>query len=193
MKSTPPKDPARRSRGFTLVELLTVILIIAVLVALVVGIAGPAEQKAAYEKAKVHLATIKTTLDAYKQEWGEYPRSADGNYEGDLGARILYQVMTGDGDDLLGGESSSNGKIDEDEKDIKPKPPLDPAHDRQGFVRKKPNGEIDPILLDPFGKPWNYRPFEEESETRTKNQTYDLWSYGSDSTEQKEVKWVKNW
>ncbi|MEM9479634.1 MAG: prepilin-type N-terminal cleavage/methylation domain-containing protein [Verrucomicrobiota bacterium] len=194
MKIKPLPSGAKGTRAFSLVELLTVILIIAILVALVVGVAGYAEQKAAYEKAKGQMALIKSTLSAYKDHWGEYPRSPGGNYSGETGARILYQVLTGDGDNLLGGSSGSNGRIDQDEMNIKPRPPLDPVHDRQGMVRKEPNGNIGTILLDPFGNPWNYRPAEDgDSETLTRNKTYDLWSFGSDSTRGKEAKWITNW
>ncbi|MEM0896776.1 MAG: prepilin-type N-terminal cleavage/methylation domain-containing protein [Verrucomicrobiota bacterium] len=192
IKSLP--SGAKGTRAFSLVELLTVILIIAILVAMVVGVAGYAEQKAAVEKAKGQMALIKSTLSAYKDEWGEFPRSPSGQYGGDAGARLLYQVLTGDGDNLLGGDSSSNGQIDNDEKNIKPRPPLDPAHDKQGMVRKEPNGNIEPVLLDPFGNPWNYRPFEEGgSSNQLRNKTYDLWSYGPDSTKGKEAKWITNW
>ena len=61
--------------GFTLIELLVVIAIIAILAALVVGLSGMAGRKSTESRVRVELAAIETAIEAYKQEFGQYPPS----------------------------------------------------------------------------------------------------------------------
>ena len=64
----------RRNRpGFTLVEMLTVILVIAVLVTLVVGISSTIIRKANVERTKVTMTAVMSAVQAYQQANGQYP------------------------------------------------------------------------------------------------------------------------
>ena len=69
---------ARPSRGFTLVELLVVLAILA----LIAAFAGPRVIKflggAKTEAAKVQLDNLATTLDLYRLEVGRYPSQDEG-------------------------------------------------------------------------------------------------------------------
>jgi general secretion pathway protein G len=68
----------RRNRGFTLVELMLVMLILAILAAVVVPrIAGHSEdaKKAA---AKTDIANIDTSLDQFEVDCGRYPSGDEG-------------------------------------------------------------------------------------------------------------------
>lgn len=59
--------------GFTLVELLTVIAIIAILAGLVLGVAGYANRKASVARAEADIEKIRNALEEYRAQYGGYP------------------------------------------------------------------------------------------------------------------------
>lgn len=69
MKRTLPK-------GFTLVELLIVITVIAILAALVLRTAGFVQEKGARSRAESEIAAISAALESYKADNGDYPLSS---------------------------------------------------------------------------------------------------------------------
>lgn len=77
----------RASRAFTLIELLTVIAIIAVLAAIVIGAGRRAAETGKIARTKAELAALSTALEAYKRQYGDYPRTDD--------ARQLLQALVG--------------------------------------------------------------------------------------------------
>ena len=68
----------RRSRGFTLVEMLAVILIIGILVAIVVGVAGKAIATAAKARTRGGMITIMAAVEAYYDDKKVYPAQSGG-------------------------------------------------------------------------------------------------------------------
>ena len=65
---------ARRSLlAFTLVELLTVVAIIALLIGLVVGISSFASRKSAVSRAQADMEKIKIALEDFRAVYGRYP------------------------------------------------------------------------------------------------------------------------
>jgi general secretion pathway protein G len=59
--------------GFTLVEVLTVIAIIALLAALVLGLAGHAQKTAAKKKAASEIAQLESFITAQQMQHGQVP------------------------------------------------------------------------------------------------------------------------
>jgi general secretion pathway protein G len=78
MKDKKRKNYWRCERGFTLIELMVVMIILGLLAALVVpkmfGRIGEAKQKAAY--AQIQL--FGTALDSFRLDVGRYPTTAEG-------------------------------------------------------------------------------------------------------------------
>ena len=67
---------ARRS-GFTLIEVLTVIVIIALLAALILGLAATAQKKAARSKAEAEITQLENAVTDYQSKYGRVPPSRD--------------------------------------------------------------------------------------------------------------------
>jgi general secretion pathway protein G len=67
-----------RNKGFTLIELMVVILIIGVLAALVVPKVMSRPDEAKITAAKVDIATISQQLNMYKLDNGRYPTTEQG-------------------------------------------------------------------------------------------------------------------
>jgi len=64
----------RHSRaGFTLVELMAVIVVMAILGSIVLGIAGYAGRRAAESKAHAELQSIRNAMEEYRLHFGRYP------------------------------------------------------------------------------------------------------------------------
>ena len=82
MKATHPSARAarlRRSRrGFTLVELLLVLVILGILASLVLPKFTGRTEQARVTAAQTQISTFGTALDAFEVDTGSYPRGQDG-------------------------------------------------------------------------------------------------------------------
>lgn len=69
----------RRSRrdGFTLVEVLVVIAIIALLTGLILGLAGNAQKSAARNRAEAEISDLENFITDYQMEYGQVPIDRD--------------------------------------------------------------------------------------------------------------------
>ena len=63
----------RRIDGFTLVEVLVVIAIIALLAGLILGLAGNAQKSAARNRAEAEIADLESFITDYQMEYGQVP------------------------------------------------------------------------------------------------------------------------
>ena len=84
----------RNPAGFTMVELLAVIIIIGILVAIVTSVASRAMRKSAEQRTKVTMRVIMDALEVYREEFGVYPRFNVGN-DYKKGNAQLYSLFWG--------------------------------------------------------------------------------------------------
>ena len=66
-----------RRAGFTLVEVLTVIAIIALLAALILGLASNAQRSAGRKKAEAEVAQIQSFVTDYQMQYGQVPKTPE--------------------------------------------------------------------------------------------------------------------
>jgi general secretion pathway protein G len=68
----------RRERGFTLVEMMVVIVIIGLLATIVIINVMPAADRAAVTKARADISTLEQGIELYRLENQRYPTSEEG-------------------------------------------------------------------------------------------------------------------
>jgi type II secretory pathway pseudopilin PulG len=76
------REPFSRIKGFTLIEILIVTLIIISLIAIMIPVVGTMREKARAAATRERFATIGTGLETYKTDFGYYPPSAPGTFKG---------------------------------------------------------------------------------------------------------------
>jgi len=75
--TTNRKDRQRRG-GFTLVEVLLVLVILVIIASLAVTAYGPMQRRAYVNAAKTQVRAFKGPLSAYRLDMGDYPTGQDG-------------------------------------------------------------------------------------------------------------------
>ena len=206
-----------RTRAFTLIEMLTVMAVIAILASLVVSVNAYAHKKAALLRAEGEIKTMSAACENYKGDFGAYPRDKEGGdsdllnprSEGDPTASkyrkaclVLYKALSGD--------TEANGKGKE-------KPYFEFRPDQ---LHKLASGDID-YIKDPFGNSYGYSTAAAAAEEKYREElkkdpaaarpkganlkgfspTFDLWSTGGVITKATDAatlnsenkRWVKNW
>lgn len=204
--------------AFTLVEMLTVMAVIAILTSLIVGTAGYVQNKSAKTKALGEITEMAQGCDRYKQDYGSYPQDddtdlldarLDGNpVSGESGKRYekanldLYRALSGDTD------KNPDYKAEEGEKSyiwFKPS--------RLNY-EKDQNGQPKEVkyIMDPFGNCYGYSTIGLQTEAEYikqlkkdpatprpqqqkgyNNATFDMWSTAGQTGINSDEKWVKNW
>lgn len=72
-ETAPAGAGRRRRRAFTLIELLSVIAVVALLSTITIGAIRGVKQRANIARARSELAALVTALEEYKRHYGEYP------------------------------------------------------------------------------------------------------------------------
>jgi len=93
-------QPIRGSKSFTLIELITVMAIIALLVGILMPALWGARQTAQKAQAKVMISSLSSALQAYYNEYGSLPVTSGGAVPGpdalDQDQRYrLFEILTG--------------------------------------------------------------------------------------------------
>lgn len=73
----------KKKKGFTLLELLVVLAILAILIAIAIPVYKGQKEKAAITAHNANVRVLETAVESYKQDHGEYPENVDalkGNY-----------------------------------------------------------------------------------------------------------------
>jgi general secretion pathway protein G len=151
------KAEGRRQKaksGFTLIEILVVLVIIMILAGIIVGAAKYAQVRAARSRTQAEIATMETALESYKSDNGVYPRSTTTRSDAVNNGIDLYAALVA---------GPNNPKT---------------------YFTFKPNqirfiSVTQTNIIDPFGSPYNY--YCNPGAVDQKNgATFDLWSYGPD-------------
>jgi len=190
----------RQRSGFSLIELLIVIALIALLAGMVMAASAAIQGKMLRNRAEAFLAEIQGGLDLYKIDHGTYPinEANDRDAAAKHGAHVLYKHLSGDFDPVDGefDLDDPENKIYVESLDFK-------SSQKQGKGTVGIGLGGDYVAMDPFGGLIRYlcdppnRVVGNKQEIRTLNPTYDLWSLGGatpgeDDMENKS-KWITNW
>ncbi len=192
MTISPNPKRIKGLRGFTLVELLTVVTIIVILSGMVVGVSAFVQRRAAVDRAKTHLALFNLKITEYKNDAGGFlPPTSEEDVEARSGI-IIYKMLYGDGigaDGIAG--TADDGALDgrPDEGAVVYLADLDPNNNNQNLINKR-GGEVPVELVDPWGNPWRFR--NQKGDPSQENPDFDLWSLGPDG-KNGTADDIKNW
>lgn len=173
MKAADPEEPNamkthrsfQRPGGFSLMELLVVIVIIVILAGLTVGGYKFVSERQAKEKAKVQLGLLQVAIEDFHSETGMYPGEERTDRDawtedGKTGTKVLTKYLF---------PTSRSEKVYLVE--------LDPDNDQQGWREGA-------LIVDPWGNPYRYRANRPLPNGRVRvyaaNPGYDIWSSGPD-------------
>jgi prepilin-type N-terminal cleavage/methylation domain-containing protein len=126
--------------GFTLVELLTVVAILAVLASVVIGFAQGAQERARVARCRAELAHLAHGLEDFRRSFGDYPAASSAD-----APDVLYFALTG--------YPGRNGQS-------RPRPHVDVARLTVGQRAKASNAHSlvpDPAFVDPWGNRYLYQ------------------------------------
>ena len=163
------------ARGaFTLIELIVVVTVIVILTGLVLSTVGYVQKKAARSRAEAEIAAMSAALEGYKADTAVYPP-----YSGAGGAHALYQGLSGDGNDAIGGTSPSTGTPGSSGKSYMTLKPI-------MLSPNPPNSTT--RVIDPFDNDYNYL-----APGTNNTSTFDLWSRANANPPNDQSQWIKNW
>ncbi len=213
----------KHSLAFTLIEMLTVMAVIAILASLIVAVNAFAHKKAALLRADGEIHAMTTACENYKGDFGAYPRSDDSDLldprtNGNpldpkyIAACItLYKALSGDAKQ---GTSPTPAPTPTDKPDGKPET-KGYFEFRPDMLKKDSAGNI-LTIQDPFGNSYGYSSAGATAEGTFRvalqadpntprppaigfNPNFDLWCTGG--VINREVaklnddrkRWIKNW
>ena len=166
LRASPSPRRSRPSRqpGFTLVELLTVMVIIIILLSITISIAKLVGNKQNITKATAELQSIETALDAFKNQYGDYPpadpnsaTASENNLVLALTGRARWSHKSNPQTGVSSVVFSANATMPTDStssQTVPYKPFLDASKFTIGTDSTHP---ANPVFLDPWGNAYLYR------------------------------------
>jgi prepilin-type N-terminal cleavage/methylation domain-containing protein len=179
-----------RSAGFTLVELLVVMVIILILGGLILATSSYVQTKGRRSRAEAEIAAISAALENYKADNGIYPTNTDTTGLNPIDPTADYKPASSYVYSSLTGDDDANPTT------------AAPANAKNYFGGAlKPNmlGPVPPgpntYLRDPFGNSYGYSTAKAANPTGAIgiNPTFDLWSIADGAPGTDSTKWIKNW
>ncbi len=155
--------PTGKLRGFTLIELLIVVVILSTLAAIVVPQFASSSDSAKVAAAKSSLSGIRSALEVYRTEKGEYPLEQDPTFctgssltLGSTAQDKLYQALSY--------YSNGDGEVCESKTDAHPQGPylrarefpVNPINNTNTVVIE--TDEILGVTATTTGEGWLYQP-----------------------------------
>lgn len=154
--------------GFTLIELMVVVAIIAILSSLSVGVISVVGKRNRMTAAKADIDKIQLALEQYYSHFGLYPPSNEDHTMNN----VMYGALTGDTGHDGTYTPGKNGDIDMDKHRLWRGPYL-PIHSK--------NTRNDGNVKDPWGNPYRYYEVRREEPNFKINQnSFLLYSCGPD-------------
>ena len=196
------KRSALSRNGFTLVELLTVMMVIGILASMVLATVKHSFDQAARKRAEAEIQAMSAALESYKVDNGDYPRtmpegSGDANkYPDVLDARTAGSTSGYEKQSLvlycaLSGDTTKSRVVTEGARVY--------FEFRPNMLLPKTKGATTvTALVDPWGYNYGYSTAYSadvkagnDTPTRGYNPTFDLWSTCNNKTDR--LQWKKNW
>ncbi|MEM9280781.1 MAG: prepilin-type N-terminal cleavage/methylation domain-containing protein [Verrucomicrobiota bacterium] len=186
-------------RGFSMIELMTVIAIMVILAGILIGALPGIQAKVSRNKVETFMAELSSGLSRYQLDNGLYPQNPLNGGERDEvgveGSKVLYKHLSGDrgGAD---GSGSPDGFVDEDETIY-----VQNLSYEQNKESKDPRADSigsEYFLIDAFGNPIRYLaepPNVSGDKRETYNPTYDLWSItdADPKSPEEQARHITNW
>jgi prepilin-type N-terminal cleavage/methylation domain-containing protein len=188
--------------GFTLVELITVIVIICVLMGLIFAAIGGVNEGARRRLAASQIAAFTSAMETYKADHGTYPMGPAGETDSDprlaaepsgAGSLYLYKELSGDTDASFS-RNTPEEKANKVYLDFETRRAL--IHPKEGSSPGTA-GYVEGIS-DPWGNFYGYSTLRakliQDGNTNPAagyNPTFDMWSTAKSPGEPQ--KWVVSW
>ena len=170
------------SKGFTLIEILIVVSIIAVLASLILAGVNIARKKASIAVAQSNIEALNTALEQYVTDTGRYPGDRIKDYEN--GFPALFDALFGDKPPRgKGGPNAPYMKFKESEVYVYD---YDEEKYRPAYPDEIYDQKVEKYLADPWGTPYIYH----ENKSRApksymhKRNGADIYSCGPDKKDQ---------
>ncbi|MEK9772151.1 MAG: prepilin-type N-terminal cleavage/methylation domain-containing protein [Opitutae bacterium] len=147
-----PKGSGKNS-GFTLIELMVVIIVIGIVGGIIFSGAGYIFEKQAIKQAGAEIEVLQVALEEYKRQNGNYPETFD--FQDEMASFILLHTLHGT-HELVDGTWERLAP----EKYLKSLIPTDAMAFRS--LDEEEDGtfnlnEVDHYLIDPWGEPYIYQ------------------------------------